>query len=116
MLLPTKNDDGGVKLRAPSLGVFITAFVSFFFAELADKTQLATMALSARYNTYYWAVVLGSVCGMMAVNIPAVFFGEKAAKILPMRVVHIGAALIYGLTGLVTLLSHSTSLPISPAS
>ncbi|HVY13003.1 MAG TPA: TMEM165/GDT1 family protein, partial [Alphaproteobacteria bacterium] len=87
MLLPEKEED--VRVRNGRLGVFGTAFLSFFLAELADKTQIATMALSARYADYYWYVVAGTTLGMMLVNIPAVLIGERAMRFLPMRLVHI---------------------------
>jgi putative Ca2+/H+ antiporter (TMEM165/GDT1 family) len=115
MLVPEKKEAGSARVRVDAFGVFFASLISFFLAELADKTQIATMALAARYAHSYWAVVLGSVCGMMAVNIPAVLIGEKATKILPMRTVHIVAASIYALVGVLTLLNHTSSLPMSPA-
>lgn len=107
MLIPEKT--GKARVR-DTFGVFGTALISFFFAELADKTQFATMALAAKFPTSYWAVVAGSVFGMMLVNIPAVLMGERATKILPMRLVNVIAASIYGALGLFTLV-HDVVLP-----
>lgn len=103
MLVPDKLDEdaaGGPQ----RFGVFGTTVVAFFLAEMGDKTQIATVALAARYADVV-AVVLGTTFGMMLANVPAVFLGERIAQKLSMRMVHGIAAAIFGVLGVLTLLN-----------
>ena len=100
MLVPDKIDDEAAK---PSrFGAFGTTLITFFLAEMGDKTQLATVALAARYEDLV-AVVAGTTLGMMIADVPAVFAGDKLAKKVPMRLVHAVAAAIFALLGVLTL-------------
>ncbi len=102
MLVPDKIDDEAAK---PSrFGAFGTTLIAFFLAEMGDKTQIATVALAARYEDLV-AVVAGTTLGMMIADVPAVFVGDKLAKKVPMRLVHAVAAAIFGLLGVLTLLN-----------
>ena len=101
MLVPDRIDGDTATPRAP-LGVFGATTVAFFLAEMADKTQIATIALAARYEAL-WAVVIGTTLGMMIANVPAVLFGEVAARKLPVRAVHAVAALVFALLGVAVL-------------
>ncbi len=101
MLIPDKMDDEDPNGRQ-RFGVFGTTVVAFFLAEMGDKTQIATVALAARY-TDVPAVVLGTTFGMMLANVPAVFLGDKIAQKVSMRLVHAIAAAIFALLGLLTL-------------
>ena len=56
-------------------------------AEMGDKTQIATIALAAKY-TNLAAVIAGTTCGMMIANVPAVLLGDAAARRLPLRLIH----------------------------
>lgn len=105
MLIPDKIDEE--EELAPRFGVFVTTLIAFFFLEMGDKTQIATIALAARYNALA-AVVAGTTLGMMLANVPAVLVGEIAAKKLPMRVVHTTAALIFLALGVSVLLGFGT--------
>ena len=78
--------------------------VTFFLAEMGDKTQIATVALAARYTDIV-AVVLGTTLGMKHANVPAVFLGDKIAAKVSMRLVHTIAALIFAVLGALTLLN-----------
>lgn len=100
MLIPDKADDLATD-DAPRFGVFGTTVVVFFLAEMGDKTQIATVMLAARYNPYW--VVVGSTLGMMLANAPAVWFGEKITRLVPMRVVHVVSALVFAVLGVVAL-------------
>lgn len=100
MLIPDKADDLATN-DAPRFGVFGTTVVVFFLAEMGDKTQIATVMLAARYNPYW--VVVGSTLGMMLANAPAVWFGEKITRLVPMRVVHVVSALVFAVLGVVAL-------------
>lgn len=84
-------------------GAFATALIAFFLAEMGDKTQLATMALAARFGNLA-AVVLGTTLGMMLADVPAVIIGEKLAARLPMKAIRLAASGLFLLTGALTLL------------
>ena len=84
-------------------GVFMTTLLAFFVAEMGDKTQVATVALAARY-TEMAAVVAGTTLGMMIANVPAVVFGERIANKVPLALVHGIAAVIFMGLGIATLM------------
>ncbi len=84
-LVPDKYDDDEKQDAAPRFGVFVTTLIAFFLLEMGDKTQIATVALAAKYSSLL-AVVAGTTLGMMLANVPAVLLGEVAAKKLPMHV------------------------------
>jgi putative Ca2+/H+ antiporter (TMEM165/GDT1 family) len=88
---------------ANRLGVFGATFVTFFLAEMGDKTQVATVALAAHYGTPLM-VIAGTTLGMLIADVPAVFIGEKLATRIPMKLVHSIAAAIFALLGVLTLL------------
>jgi putative Ca2+/H+ antiporter (TMEM165/GDT1 family) len=88
---------------ANRLGVFGATFVTFFLAEMGDKTQIATVALAAHYGTPM-LVIAGTTLGMLIADVPAVFIGEKLATRIPMKLVHSIAAAIFALLGVLTLL------------
>ena len=73
-------------------------------AEMGDKTQIATVALAARYPNLL-AVVAGTTLGMMLANVPAVLLGDQIAKKLSMTLVHGVAAAIFAVLGVLTLLN-----------
>ncbi len=89
--------------RLHKAGVFVTATIAFFFAEMGDKTQLATVALAARFDALFM-VVLGTTIGMMLANVPAVIVGEKLAQKLPLTAIRWLAAGVFVATGIVTML------------
>lgn len=109
MLIPDRLDDDEATKQALRLGVFGTTVVAFFFAEMGDKTQIATVALAARYEAFL-SVVAGSTLGMMLANVPAVYFGEAVARRVSMRWVHGVSALIFLVLGVLTLLHPSQRL------
>jgi putative Ca2+/H+ antiporter (TMEM165/GDT1 family) len=108
MLKPDELDDDDTKAPA-NLGVFGTTVVAFFLAEMGDKTQVATVALAAKYGTYA-AVVLGTTLGMMLANVPAVLLGERITRVMPVRLVHAIAAAIFAVLGVVVLLGGTDGL------
>ena len=103
-LIPDKMDDE-VKDRG-TYGVFVLTAVTFFLAEMGDKTQIVALALAAKFNDLF-AVVAGTTLGMMIINIPTVLFAERATKWVPVRIVRIVAAAIYAVLGVLTLLGYS---------
>jgi putative Ca2+/H+ antiporter (TMEM165/GDT1 family) len=97
MLVPDKLEDDGAT-KPPRWGVFVTTLVLFFLAEMGDKTQVATVMLAARYDAYV-AVVAGTTFGMMLANVPVVWLGERVTRLVPLRVVHVTSAVIFGVLG-----------------
>jgi putative Ca2+/H+ antiporter (TMEM165/GDT1 family) len=102
MLVPDKIDDDLAVTEMATWGVFGTTVVAFFLAEMGDKTQIATVALAARYSDLVW-VVAGSTLGMMLANVPAVYLGDKVAERVSMAWVHGVSALIFLVLGALTL-------------
>jgi putative Ca2+/H+ antiporter (TMEM165/GDT1 family) len=100
-LIPDHVDEAEAAL--PKLGVFLTTLLAFFLAEMGDKTQVATVALAARY-TEIAAVVAGTTLGMMIANVPAVLFGERIANRIPLALVHGIAAVMFMGLGMATLM------------
>ena len=96
-LIPDKEDDSSGAGRSRA-GVFLTTVVSFFLVEMGDKTQIATAALAARFHDIA-LVAAGTTTGMMLANIPAVYLGHSAVRVLPLRALRIGAALVYLVLG-----------------
>jgi putative Ca2+/H+ antiporter (TMEM165/GDT1 family) len=106
--------DGEPRLLAS--GVFMTTLLAFFLAEMGDKTQLATIALGARYETQVFWVVIGTTLGMMLANVPAVLIGHTLAERLPMKMIRYVAAALFILTGLATIFFAESSPAAAPAS
>lgn len=100
-LIPDKLDEDDARIGG--YGVFLATLVAFFIAEMGDKTQVATVALAARFDAL-WAVVAGTTLGMMLANVPAVYFGERIANKVPLKLVHGIAAAIFAALGVATLL------------
>lgn len=100
-LVPDKIEEDETQV-ARKLGVFSATFVTFFLAEMGDKTQIATVALAAHYGAPLM-VVIGTTLGMLIADVPAVFVGDKLASKIPMKLVHSIAAAIFALLGVATL-------------
>lgn len=107
-LIPDKIEDEETQI-ANKLGVFGTTFVTFFLAEMGDKTQIATIAMAAHYASPL-LVVLGTTVGMLLADVPAVLVGNKLASKIPMKLVHSIAAGIFALLGVATLLGAGTKM------
>lgn len=107
MLIPDELDEDEDKDTTPRFGVFGTTVIAFFLLEMGDKTQIATVALAAKYTSLV-AVVSGTTLGMMLANVPAVLLGEVAAKKLPMHIVHRIAAAIFLALGVSVLLGFGS--------
>ncbi|MCF9033619.1 TMEM165/GDT1 family protein [Acinetobacter nectaris] len=106
MLIPDKLDDGQESINQwQRFGVFGSTFILFFLAEIGDKTQIATVALSARFDSI-WIVLLGTTIGMMIANAPAVFIGDRLAGRLPIALIHKIGAIIFLVVGVSTLAEH----------
>ena len=99
--MPDRIDDDRTE-TVSDFGVFGTTLVAFFLAEMGDKTQVATVALAARYPDLL-AVVAGTTLGMMLANVPVVWFGERITRRVPIRAVHVVSALIFLALGVAAL-------------
>lgn len=100
-LKPDKLDE--MTGASSAMGAFLATLTSFFIAEIGDKTQIATLALAAAYPNLL-AVVAGTTAGMMIANIPVVFLGKAFASRLPLKAIHYGAAVLFGVLGIIFLL------------
>jgi Ca2+/H+ antiporter, TMEM165/GDT1 family len=107
-LIPDKIEDEETQV-AQRLGVFGATLVTFFLAEMGDKTQIATVALAAHYPSAV-LVVIGTTLGMLVADVPAVFIGDRLANRIPMKLVHSIAAVIFLLLGLATLFGVGSGL------
>jgi len=101
-LIPDKIEEKETRI-AKKFGVFGATLITFFLAEMGDKTQIATVAMAAHYATPLW-VVVGTTLGMLIADVPAVFVGDKLASKIPMKLVHAVAAIFFALLGIATLL------------
>jgi putative Ca2+/H+ antiporter (TMEM165/GDT1 family) len=96
-LVPDKADDGPQAAR--QAGAFLATLVAFFIVEIGDKTQIATVALAARFNSLV-LVTAGTTIGMLLANAPVVLFGDAIAQRLPLKIVRAVAALLFLALGL----------------
>lgn len=96
-LIPDKfEDDDAPKSHA---GAFMTTLVAFFLVEMGDKTQVATIALGARFHDVF-AVTAGTTLGMMIANVPAIFLGHELLKRVDLNKVRMIAAALFLVIGL----------------
>lgn len=103
--------DGEETLEAgpPGRGVFFTAFVLFFLAEIGDKTQIATLLLGAQFVNVL-AVTVGTTLGMLAANAPVLWLGQRFCQRLPVRWIQRLASLIFILLGIWALIFEAQAL------
>lgn len=107
-MIPDKIEDEETQV-AMKFGVFGATLITFFLAEMGDKTQIATVAMVAHYAAPLM-VVMGTTLGMLVADVPAVFLGDKFANKIPMKLVHSIAAAIFALLGIATLLGAVSKL------
>jgi putative Ca2+/H+ antiporter (TMEM165/GDT1 family) len=107
-MIPDKIEEEESQI-AKKFGVFGATLITFFLAEMGDKTQIATVAMAAHYAAPLM-VVMGTTLGMLIADVPAVFAGEKLAAKIPMKLVHSIAAAIFAALGIATLLGAGSEL------
>jgi putative Ca2+/H+ antiporter (TMEM165/GDT1 family) len=107
-MIPDEIEEEETKV-AKRFGVFGATLITFFLAEMGDKTQIATVALAAHYASPVM-VVVGTTLGMLIADVPAVFVGDKLAAKIPMKLVHSIAAGVFALLGVATLLGAGAKL------
>jgi len=95
------------ELDAPSKdrgwGPLVSTIVLFFLAEMGDKTQLATVALGAKYATTL-LVIAGTTLGMLVADGLAVAVGDKLGDRIPFDILRYVAAGLFALMGILTLI------------
>jgi Ca2+/H+ antiporter, TMEM165/GDT1 family len=107
-MIPDRIEDAETRTAA-RLGVFGATFVTFFLAEMGDKTQIATIAMAAQFSSVL-LVIAGTTLGMLIADVPAVLLGQRFAARIPMRLVHGLAAALFALLGIATLAGFGASL------
>jgi Ca2+/H+ antiporter, TMEM165/GDT1 family len=80
--------------RMSRFGPLLTVTITFFLAELGDKTMLATITLASQEQQFV-AVWLGSTLGMVLADALAIAVGVAAGKHFPERAIKLGAAAIF---------------------
>lgn len=106
-LIPDKIEEEEMQV-AKKFGVFGATLVTFFLAEMGDKTQIATVAMAAHYPDPV-LVVIGTTLGMLIADVPAVYIGDRFAAKIPMKLVHGIAAAMFAAMGVATLLGVGAS-------
>jgi putative Ca2+/H+ antiporter (TMEM165/GDT1 family) len=101
MFIPDKEPEADT--RPARFGAYGTTLISFFLMEIGDKTQLATVALAAKYQVLI-PVVAGTTLGMLIADVPAVFLGEAVANRIPLKLVNRAAAAAFVVLGVIVLL------------
>lgn len=101
-MIPDKIEEEETQV-AQRFGIFGATFITFFLAEMGDKTQIATVAMAAHYSAPLM-VVIGTTLGMLIADVPAVFAGDKLANKIPMKLVHSIAAAVFAALGIATLM------------
>jgi putative Ca2+/H+ antiporter (TMEM165/GDT1 family) len=96
-LIPDTFDEG--EQKPARFGAFLTTLVAFFLVEMGDKTQIATIALGARFHSVL-PVMSGTTVGMLAANVPAVLLGNEVIRLVPLKTVRLIAALLFLAIGL----------------
>ncbi len=97
-LIPDRADENEAA-RGAAHGVLLATTISFFLAEIGDKTQIATAVIAAEYHPL-WQVVAGTTVGMMLANVPVVWLGSRFATRLPLKASRIAAAILFAALGL----------------
>lgn len=101
MLIP---DDDNADGRMARFGPFVASLVLFFLAEIGDKTQIATIALGARFEAEFLAVLVGTTLGMIAANVPVIWLGTRLISPVVEKWAHRVSAALFVIFGVITLL------------
>jgi putative Ca2+/H+ antiporter (TMEM165/GDT1 family) len=107
IMVPDEIDEN--EPHSSRYGVFAATVITFFIAEMGDKTQIATVALAARFHEIV-PVVIGTTLGMMLANVPAVYIGKRAATAVNLKLVHGIAAIIFVVLGIATLMGAGQAI------
>jgi putative Ca2+/H+ antiporter (TMEM165/GDT1 family) len=102
-LIPDKPDDEAAK-KHTGHALVIATIITFFIAEMGDKTQIATAVLAAQFGNVV-AVVAGTTLGMLIADVPVVLLGNAGARRIPFKLVRMIAAALFALMGVVALVA-----------
>lgn len=102
ILLP--DNEGGSK-GTVRFGAFVTTLITFFLAEMGDKTQLSTIALAAKYQNVF-LVTVGTTLGMLLSDGLAIVFGDKLVERVPMKSVRMIASALFVIFGIAILIGY----------
>ena len=111
ILIPDKMDDDGIPQNKfmEKWGVFGITFITFFLAEMGDKTQIATVALAASYGTPF-IIVAGTTLGMLIADVPAVWIGDKLSEKIPVKWVRLISAALFVIIGIFVALDFTPKI------
>jgi len=107
-MIPDKIEEKESQV-ARKFGVFGATLITFFLAEMGDKTQIATVAMAAHYPSPL-LVVIETTLGMLLADVPAVLVGDRLASKIPMKLVRSIAAAPFALLGVATVLGAGAKL------
>ena len=107
-LIPDKLEEENTPFTQ-RFGVFGATLITFFLAEMGDKTQIATIAMAAYYASPVM-VVIGTTLGMLIADVPAVLIGDRLSSKIPLKLIRSIAAAIFALLGVATLLGAGAKL------
>lgn len=102
MLIPDQDEEAPSKYDR--YGAFTATLILFFFAEIGDKTQIATVLLAAEYSSII-LVSIGTTLGMLAANLPVIWAGEWLIKKIPLRLINVIAAILFAIFGVLALIA-----------
>jgi putative Ca2+/H+ antiporter (TMEM165/GDT1 family) len=92
--LSEKEKEGDRTARS----VFLAVTLTFFLAELGDKTMLATITLATQHG--WFGTWLGSTIGMVAADALAILVGRMLGRHLPEKAIKYGAAALFAIFGI----------------
>lgn len=104
-LIPDKPS--AFEAKSNRLGVFGITLLTFFMAEMGDKTQMATVAFAAKYSSSLYAVVAGTTLGMLIADVPVVFLGEKIMQKISLKWIQRITAISFAVLGLLVLMGFT---------
>ncbi|MDX3774137.1 TMEM165/GDT1 family protein [Chromatiaceae bacterium AAb-1] len=102
LLIPDKDDSSENSVL--KYGAFAASCILFFLAEIGDKTQIATVILSATYPASTWMVIWGTTLGMLAANVPVVYAGGWLMQRIPLNWARSVACGVFMLLGIATII------------
>lgn len=111
ILIPDKMDDDGIPQNKfmEKWGAFGITFITFFLAEMGDKTQIATVALAVSYGTPF-IIVAGTTLGMLIADVPAVWIGDKLSEKIPVKWVRLISAALFVIIGIFVALDFTPKI------
>jgi len=89
-----EDEEQGTEPRAELRGPATTTFLLILVGEIGDKTQLATAGLAAQHAAP-GSVFVGSTLALWAVSLLGVLVGGQITRVLPIRIIHRIAGLLF---------------------